>query len=87
MSTEGHAVYILTVVAIQIINTPKLFRSNHEQSHMRSKDTPHFIHSGLVELVSTVQYLNALSPVRNISNASNRLVLTILIPILHSHGK
>ena len=87
ISAEGHAVYILAVVAIQITNTPKLFRSNNEQSHMRSTDKTQFIHSGLVELVSTVQYLNALSPVRNISNASNRLVLTILIIILQSHNK
>ena len=84
---EGHAIYTLTVVAIQISNTPKLFRSNNEQSHMRSTDITQFIHSGLVELVSTVLYLNAPSPVRNIINASNRLVLTILIQILHSHGK
>ena len=86
ISAEGHAVYILTVVVIQITNISKLFRSNNEQSHMRSIDTTQFIHSWLVELVSTVQYLNALSPVRNISNASNRLVLIILIPILHSHS-
>ena len=39
ISAEGHAVYTLTVVAIQIKNTPKLFRSNNEQSHMRSIDT------------------------------------------------
>ena len=87
ISAEGHAVYTLTTVAIQIRNMSKLFRSNHEQSHMRSIDPTQFIHSWLVELVSTVQYLNAPSPVRNIINASNRLVLTILIQILHSHGK
>ena len=85
MSAEGNAVYTLTVVAIQVTNTSKLFRSNNEQSHMRSMDTIQFIHSWLVELVSTVLYLNDLSPVRNISNASNRLVLTILIQILQSH--
>ena len=86
ISAEGHAGYTLTVVVIRIKNIPKLFRSNNEQSHMRSIDPTQFIHSGLVELVSTVLYLNAPSPVRNIINASNRLIITILIPILHSHS-
>ena len=81
-NAEDHTEYTFTAVAIQIINTIKRFRSQHEQSYMRNIDNLQFIQPQLVELISTLPYLYPLSLTRNISNACNRLELTILIQIL-----
>ena len=44
-NAEYHAEYTFTVATIQITNTIKWFRSQHEQSYMRSIDTTQFIQS------------------------------------------
>ena len=80
-NAKYHTDYTFTSVAIQITNTLKRFRSQHEQSYMRSIDTTQFVQPQLVELISTLQYLYVLSLTRNISNAYNRLELIILIKI------
>ena len=42
-NAEDHTEYTFTAATIQIINTIIRFRSQHEQSYMRSMDTTQFI--------------------------------------------